>query len=356
MTVEQLYADIPIFLVRVMVVSFFSIGFIQFFQRLWNATFDQPNISSQRKWIRRIALTLLTVGLGTFVHLDAMLFVHNDSAIMYHNWALFILILPLLFGGFSKLEIVIQFLTLIQIWYMHHAPNMFEPLTLIALVLFVISIVLLKIYREKIIRQWGIGVLGAVIIASIFWFTVPEYSMGMKVTTEWALQAVLLFGTMVAFVLGYWIRHYREDMRKRQLERLADYERGIKNNSYVDHQKELQEMFKKAQDTGADLSFATFDLDNIKKVNDRFGRLAGNAILLGTSEIMKRVLSDSGIEYQLFLTSGEEYNVVFPGSKVQDALPVVEACWQGIRKSELQYKCHCFSWINRYTTRGYDCK
>lgn len=338
MTVEQLYADIPIFLVRVMVVSFFSIGFIQFFQRLWNATFDQPNISSQRKWIRRIALTLLTVGLGTFVHLDAMLFVHNDSAIMYHNWALFILILPLLFGGFSKLEIVIQFLALIQIWYMHHAPNMFEPLTLIALVLFVISIVLLKIYREKIIRQWGIGVLGAVIIASIFWFTVPEYSMGMKVTTEWALQAVLLFGIMVAFVLGYWIRHYREDMRKRQLERLADYERGIKNNSYVDHQKELQEMFKKAQDTGTDLSFATFDLDNIKKVNDRFGRLAGNAVLLGTSEIMKRVLSDSGIEYQLFLTSGEEYNVVFPGSKVQDALPVVEACWQGIRKSEFAYE------------------
>lgn len=338
MAIRQLYLDLPVFLMRIMIVSFFSIGFIQFFQRLWNDVFDRSKLPVLQYWVKRILLTVITVGFGTFFHLDAMLFVHNDSALIYHNWALFMLILPVLFGGFSRLEIGIQLTALVGIWYMHHAPNFFEPAVLLAFCGYVAIIIVFKYFRQKIMQEWWIGVLGASILSSLFWFTVPAYSMGVHVTAETALQAVVLYTLMVTFVLGYWFRQYREDQRKRQLERLADYEKGIEQNSYMDHHQELQNMFATAQAEHNQLSFATFDLDDMKIINDRFGRLAGNAVLSGVSKVMKRTLDKAGIDYQLFLTSGEEYNIIFPGNSAQVALPTVKACWQRIRKSEFAYE------------------
>lgn len=337
MTWAHLSIDLPLFLIRVVIVSFFSIGFIQFFQRLWNKAFDKKDISQNKRWTARILLTLITAGLGTLVHLDAMFFIHNNSAIIYHNWALFILILPLLFGGFSKIETGIQILALIEIWYMHHATNFFQVVPLVAFVIFLAATIALKIYHKKIMKNWGIGTLGAIFISSIFWFTVPKQSMGMTFTLEWKIQAVILYTLMITFVLGYWIRQYQEDQRKRQLERLADYERGIEHNSYADHQTELQKMFSDAKQSKTNLSFATFDLDNMKLINNRFGRLAGNEVLSGVSRMMKQILNNSNLEYQLFLTSGEEYNIVFPNNEVETVLPIVKACWQGIRKSEFAY-------------------
>ncbi|VDG25914.1 GGDEF and EAL domain-containing protein [Lactiplantibacillus mudanjiangensis] len=338
MTTQQLSLDLPVFLIRIVIVSFFSIGFIQFFQRIWNDVFDKPNPVRTTYWGKRLLLTVLTVVLGTLIHLDAMWFIHNDSAIIYHNWALFVLILPLLFDGFSKLELGIQIAALVSIWVMHHDPNLFEPAILIAFVVYILLIILLKRFRHEIMRNWWLGVLGASVLSALFWFTVPVHSMGMHVTVEWALQAVILYTLMVAFVLGYWIRQYREDQHRRRLERLADYERGVEHNSYADHQQELQTIFSTAQANESKLSFATFDLDNLKAINDRFGRLAGNAVLLGVAELMKQLLADSKVDYQLFLTSGEEYNVIFPGRSAHDVLPIVSACWQGIRKSEFAYE------------------
>lgn len=338
MTMAQLSVDLPVFIIRIMIVSFFSIGFIQVFQRFWDEAFDRPEISVTKRWQRRILLTVMTVGMGTFIHLDAMLFIHNNSAIIYHNWALFMLMLPLSFGGFSKLETGIQFLALLDIWYMHHASNFFEPQTFIALVIFLIVAIGFKVFRDLMMKHWQIGTAGAIVVSCLFWLTVPEYSMGMHVTLEWALQAMALYTLMVSFVLGYWIRQHREDLRNRELERLADYEKGIEQNSYADHQNELKALFESSQLAGIDLCLVTFDLDGMKIINDRFGRLAGNVVLSGTAKLMKDLLANSGIQYQLFMTSGEEYNIVFPGQKSKNVLAIVEACWQGIRKSDFMYE------------------
>lgn len=338
MIIEQLTVDLPVLLIRIMIVSFFSIGYIQVFQRLWDSVFDQPKAQSWQWWGRRILLTIMTVAMGTLVHLDAMLFIHNDSSIIYHNWALFMLILPLLFGGFSKLEVLIQYVAILDIWYMHHAPNLFEPHVFTALIVFFGATIALKVFRNQVMQRWQIGAVGSVFVACLFWLTAPTRSMGMHVTTAWAIQAVILFTLMVSFVLGYWIRQHREDLRNRELERLADYEKAIEQNSYADHQEELQALFKEAHTSNTDLSFVTFDLDDMKTINDRFGRLAGNAVLSGVAALMKQRLSTFGVQYQLFMTSGEEYNVVFPNQKAANILTIVEACWQGIRKSEFSYE------------------
>ena len=336
--IEQfLNNDLPLFLVRIATVTFFSIGFIQFFQRLHHEVFEKPHPTKLGYWLRRCALTLLTVGLGLFIHADAMMFIHNSSAILYHNWSLFVLVLPLLFGGFSKLELGLQFAGLITIWYMHHAPTFFQPEQVATLLAFVGACVLLKTSREYVMHTWWVGVVGSFVLASVFWFTVPTRSMGMTVTPDLALEAVLLFTIMTALVLGYWMRQYREDQRQHQLERVAEYEKGISDNSYANHQQELQSLFVSMQNTGSPLSFATLDLDNFRKLNDRYGHLAGNAVLIEVKETVKAILDGAQVEHQLFATTGEEFNIVFPKRSTEAIIPIVKACWQGIRKRDFTY-------------------
>ncbi|WP_461244601.1 diguanylate cyclase [Secundilactobacillus muriivasis] len=337
MIVQFLDRDLPLFLVRIATVTFFSIGFIQFFQRTWNEVFDGTSKSKGNYWLRRSSLTLLTVGLGLFIHYDAMLFIHNDSAILYHNWSLFVLVLPLLFDGFKKFEIFLQFASLIIVWYMHHAPTFFHPDKVATLLAFIGACILLKNFHEYVMKNWWVGAVGAFVLSSVFWFTVPEHSMGMSVPVDLALEAVLLFTIMTTLVLGYWMRQYRDDQRQHNLERLAEYEKGVSDNSYANHQQELQKLFVSMRDAGSPLSFATLDLDHFRQINDRFGHLAGNAVLISVTDTIKEILDSTNVEHQLFSTTGEEFNIVFPKKSVDSILPIVKACWQGIRKRDFSY-------------------
>lgn len=340
MFIERLSADLPMLLVRVATVSFFSIGFIQYFHRLWRDTFEtDPATRSHGAFIaRRVALMLLTVGLGLFIHTDAMLFIHNDSAIIYHNWAIFVMVVPLMFDGYNVFEVGMQGAGLAAIWYMHHAPGFWQANNLATFMAFVGAIALLKVFHEYVMTNWWIGVAGSVVVASLFWLTMPAESMGMHITTEYGLQAVLLNVLMIAFVLGYWLRQYREDERNRQLERLAEYEKGSHENSYANHQKELAALFETTKETGGRLSFATLDLDHFRRVNERYGHLGGNAVLIEVAALIEDTLQQSHQPYRLFATTGEEYNVVFPDVAPEFALPVIQACWQAVRKSQFPYE------------------
>ncbi|WP_461214877.1 diguanylate cyclase domain-containing protein [Lacticaseibacillus sp. GG6-2] len=325
-------------MIRIATVSFFSIGFIQYFQRLWYDAFENEHTATQFRYIRRVVLLLITVGMGLFIHYGAMMYIHNDSAILYHNWALFVLTLPLLFGGFNKLEVTLQTSALLLVWYMHHAPNLLAPVPLASLMAFVVVAALFKVYRQYVMQHWWFGVAGALVVASLFWFTVPPLSMGMHMDLNLELQAVLLYTLMLVFVLGYWLRQYREDRRNRERERLADYEKGSHANSYANHLKELQALFATTKQDGQPLSFATLDLDRFKQINDRFGHLAGNAVLIGVTETLKRVLVNARVDHKLYLTTGEEFNLVFPNLDSEAALPIITACWQAVRKRDYAYE------------------
>lgn len=88
MNYEQ-YREWLLFFQRVAVLSFFSIGFIQYYQRVWSDVFetDAGDTTKLRRVGRRIYLVLLSLGLGLGVHLITMAFMHNNTALIYHNLA-----------------------------------------------------------------------------------------------------------------------------------------------------------------------------------------------------------------------------------------------------------------------------
>jgi len=71
------------------------------------------------------------------------------------------------------------------------------------------------------------------------------------------------------------------------------------------------------------------DLDHFKRVNDRLGHAAGDAVLQDVAYTMRAVLRAGDSIYRI---GGEEILVVLPGASEQDAVAIAERLRQAVRK------------------------
>jgi len=63
------------------------------------------------------------------------------------------------------------------------------------------------------------------------------------------------------------------------------------------------------------------DIDDFKKVNDDFGHPAGDSVISGIVNCLRRILGETGI---IGRVGGEEFTVVLPGFDITDALQLAE--------------------------------
>lgn len=83
---------------------------------------------------------------------------------------------------------------------------------------------------------------------------------------------------------------------------------------------------------GADGALLVFDLDNFKKVNDRFGHKAGDDLIAAVAEIMRARLRTTDVLARL---GGDEFAVLIPRGGLQAAQVVADALLEEIRTGEL---------------------
>jgi diguanylate cyclase (GGDEF)-like protein/hemerythrin-like metal-binding protein len=72
---------------------------------------------------------------------------------------------------------------------------------------------------------------------------------------------------------------------------------------------------------GEDLSLIMFDLDHFKRVNDTFGHAAGDAVLVGTAQVVREQLRASDA---LVRWGGEEFLVMAPATPLEGAMGLAE--------------------------------
>lgn len=91
-----------------------------------------------------------------------------------------------------------------------------------------------------------------------------------------------------------------------QLRSAADHDAltGLYNRRYLNHYME-----KIMGAAHADFYTALMDLDFFKKINDKYGHLFGDEVLIGFADIMNRYLPDDGISVRF---GGEEFLLVLP--------------------------------------------
>lgn len=325
-----------LFLMRAVLVGFFSIGFIALYQRLYVAVFVMPTPNLQLRMFYRVALLVLTSGIGLLLHYGAARLMHGDPGLLYHNWALFLLTTPLFFGGFSKLEVTIQAAALATFWYGHHQSNWLTPQALAAAALIVVGLYLLMHYHQTVTTHWWLGTLGSGVLAAAFWLSAPNLAMGIAISDHERWWAISLYTLMSAIVLGYWLRQYRLDEHLRHEARIADY--GTDHAQYQHDQQAITAMFANARQTQTPLTLVSIDLDHFKQINDRYGYLAGNAVLLGVSDTIRDSLQQEEAAAHLYQTGGEELNIVLPNTTPQAAIATIKHLQEAVRSSEYTYR------------------
>lgn len=77
----------------------------------------------------------------------------------------------------------------------------------------------------------------------------------------------------------------------------------------------------RAKASGAPLALLLFDVDFFKKINDRFGHLAGDAVLKEVASLASAVIGPGGA---LCRVGGEEFAILLPGSSLRVARDTAE--------------------------------
>ncbi len=93
----------------------------------------------------------------------------------------------------------------------------------------------------------------------------------------------------------------------------------------------LSREIKRAERHHEPLCVFLFDLDDFKKLNDRWGHLFGNEVLVEVAGMIRRALRDSDLAVRF---GGEEFLVVLPGTAKAGALTLAERLRQQLAQHE----------------------
>lgn len=107
---------------------------------------------------------------------------------------------------------------------------------------------------------------------------------------------------------------------------------GVFNKRYLTHR--LAEELRRAQDEVSSVSVFLFDVDNFKHYNDRNGHVAGDRLL----QRLARLVAENVRKDSVFgRYGGEEFLVVFPGTRREQALAAAENVRSAIAAHEFAF-------------------
>lgn len=95
--------------------------------------------------------------------------------------------------------------------------------------------------------------------------------------------------------------------------------------------KNLSEQYIK---TGEPYTLAIADIDLFKKVNDTYGHIAGDEVLVSVAQIMKKSMAGKGFAARW---GGEEFLLVYTGCDMETTLTYLEMLVEAIREMRVEY-------------------
>lgn len=95
--------------------------------------------------------------------------------------------------------------------------------------------------------------------------------------------------------------------------------------------KNISEQYIK---TGEPYTLAIADIDFFKKVNDTYGHIAGDEVLVSVAQIMKKSMTGKGFAARW---GGEEFLLVYTGCDMETTLTYLEMLVEAIREMRVEY-------------------
>jgi GGDEF domain-containing protein len=106
---------------------------------------------------------------------------------------------------------------------------------------------------------------------------------------------------------------------RNQNQLLTDELTGLYNFRFF--KETLPREITRCQNNKSELSLALLDIDNFKQVNDRYGHLVGDDVLINSANVIKKAVGDTGL---VFRYGGEEIAIIFPEVDKKSAYEIVD--------------------------------
>lgn len=253
---------------------------------------------------------------------------------VYVNLEMFVLAYPLVDEESSTLAYCVRSAAFLSFWIWQHQST--SAYVWISFALVFISLFAIRHWQKQVHYVWWLNTILAMFLAFTFWNTVAN----MSIEAQYGPIITFLITNFLVFL--YWTSVHRQDVRSQKLATRANFDALTNAKTFALFKNDASEMFKRAQADKQPLTMVMLDIDHFKSINDRYGHLAGNAVLVGVAAQLDKILRDSvgGGGHQIYRTGGEEFNIVFLGRTPSDVLPIAENCWRGIRQSKFTYETH----------------
>ncbi|WP_431919099.1 GGDEF domain-containing protein [Nonomuraea jabiensis] len=144
---------------------------------------------------------------------------------------------------------------------------------------------------------------------------IVELCLGVTVSICCGLNLALLILTLPPVVL------LQRSLLHAQLQAAArtDAKTGLLNAAAW--QREADTEIVRARRTGETLALLIIDIDHFKRVNDAYGHLVGDQVLVGVASTLRSQLRDYDVVGRF---GGEEFVVLLPGADIHEARQVAE--------------------------------
>jgi len=100
-------------------------------------------------------------------------------------------------------------------------------------------------------------------------------------------------------------------------------------------EKDLSEILEKGKEKKLDLVLAIIDIDNFKEVNDKYGHIVGDFVLIKLSDTMKSLVRKTD---KIYRYGGDEFILVFNRATLQHATMSIKRIIYKIYRTTLKYK------------------
>ena len=325
--------NFPAWIAETIVAVFFISGVIRHYQEFYEFAFN-PKKDRTKRLIARILMPVLTIGVGMLLHFIG--YVYPETGMMCHNLGLFLLVFPLLDVGINNFELFVRIAGVAAVWYMHHMMGFTRPQFAISVVLLVIGVVFIRINPARI-RDNVWGSLSAFLYLGLtFWLLIPPFtepSQRVAVIT----QAVLMYLAFTGIAAYLWDREHKHVQHEADVERLASADLLTNASNYNQYQVDMARMFDQSRATDKKMTMVSIDIDHFKQINDHYGHLAGNSVLIGVATMLNDKLNELPGEHQLYRTGGEEFAISFASRKPSDVLDEMEEIWRDVEKEHFHY-------------------
>jgi diguanylate cyclase (GGDEF)-like protein len=179
-------------------------------------------------------------------------------------------------------------------------------------------------------------------VAYIFFaFMLPDYQPNLNIVIILRVNGLLM--NIIAWIFSGMVLNMRinsfldkkEIMKKNQeLNELAikDSMTSLYNHMHIYHR--LHEETTIAKQVDSPLAIILLDIDDFKGINDKYGHLMGDKIIVRVAEILVNTCRKSDL---IGRYGGEEFIIVMPNTNIKDAVILAERIRGAVEKAEFAY-------------------